>query len=182
MPFPSQAQSSKLSLVWLYYQYKPPPPPPPPPPTWFEPRALKPGQGLPSLTRGFQGRPGASKPEAPIDFKFEMPIPGPWPWPCPKLLKLYSKLKPGDGTALSDFLRFCPEIRVFTDAKELISTWAKQLEKFNNKRIKKMLMDIQHLSLSIFHIPGIKNATADFRSRRPRDSYEAYTEEEVPPS
>ena len=59
--------------------------------------------GLSSLTRGFQGRPGASKPEAPRDFKFEMPIPGPWPWPCPKPLKLYSKLKPGNGTALSDF-------------------------------------------------------------------------------
>ena len=36
------------------------------------------------------------------------------------------------------------------------------------------------MSLSIFHIPGIKNATAGYRSRRPRDSYEAYTEEEVP--
>ena len=99
MPFPSQAQSSKLSLLWLYYQYKPPQPPP----VIFEPGAFKPGQGLPSLTRGFQGRPGASKPEAPRDFKFEMPIPGPWPWPCPKPLKLYSKLKPGNGTALSDF-------------------------------------------------------------------------------
>ena len=73
------------------------------PPNLFEPGAFKPGQGLPSLTRGFQGRPGASKPEAPKDFKFEMPIPGPWPWPCPKPLKLYSKLKPGNGTALSDF-------------------------------------------------------------------------------
>ena len=36
------------------------------------------------------------------------------------------------------------------------------------------------MSLSIFHIPGIKNVTADFRSRRTGDSYEAYTEEEVP--
>ena len=98
MPFPSRAQSSKLSLVWLYYEYKPPPP------NLFEPGAFKPGQGLPSLTRGFQGRPGASKPEAPIDFKFEMPIPG--PWPCSKPLKLYSKLKPGNGTALSDFFNF----------------------------------------------------------------------------
>ena len=41
-------------------------------------------------------------------------------------------------------------------------------------------MDIQHLSFSIFHMPGIKNMTADFRSCRPRDSYEAYSEEEVP--
>ena len=36
------------------------------------------------------------------------------------------------------------------------------------------------MSLSVFHIPGIKNATADFRSPRPRDSYEAYIEEEAP--
>ena len=31
------------------------------------------------------------------------------------------------------YLRFFPEIRVFTDAKELISTWAKPLEKINNQ-------------------------------------------------
>jgi len=104
LPFPSQAQSSKLSVGRPYYQF--------PPaaasrrrstPTAAATRRSYLNSGLSSLTRGFQGRPGASKPEAPRDFKFEMPIPGPWPWPCPKPLKLYSKLKPGNGTALSDF-------------------------------------------------------------------------------
>ena len=34
--------------------------------------------------------------------------------------------------------------------------------------------------LIVKHISGIKNCTADFRSRRPRNSYEATNEEEVP--
>ena len=46
----------------------------PPPPNLFEPGAFKPGQGLPSLTRGFQGRPGASKPEAPRDFDLDLDL------------------------------------------------------------------------------------------------------------
>ena len=33
------------------------------PPVLFKLRALKPDQGLSSLTRGYQGRPGASKPD-----------------------------------------------------------------------------------------------------------------------
>ena len=42
-----------------------------------------------------------------------------------------------------------------------------------------MLLDICHLNLTFEHIAGIKNCTADFRSRRPRDSYEAISEEEM---
>ena len=41
-------------------------------------------------------------------------------------------------------------------------------------------MDIAHLNLKIVHIPGIKNCTADFCSRRPRDLFEAVCEQEVP--
>ena len=60
LPFPSQAQRSKLSVGRPYYQF---PSPVPRPPVLFKLRALKPDQGLSSLTRGFQGRPGASKPD-----------------------------------------------------------------------------------------------------------------------
>ena len=98
LPFPSQAQSSKLSVGRPYYQF-------PPPAAVPRCRSYL-NSGLSSLTRDFKGRPGASKPEAPRYFKFELPIPGPWPWPCPKPLRLYSKLKPGNGTALSDFRQF----------------------------------------------------------------------------
>ena len=124
LPFPSQAQSSKLSLVWLYYQYKPPPPPPPPPPpAHFEPRALKPTWHQPgarfsyiwsqpgiSLMPGWRQvktlacrcrNPGQTKALcswSKPDQGLPMPIPG-----RTKPLKLYSKLKPGNGTALSDF-------------------------------------------------------------------------------
>ena len=43
-----------------------------------------------------------------------------------------------------------------------------------------MFLDICHLNLRFEHVAGIKNCTADFRSRRPRDSYEAISEEEIP--
>ena len=43
-----------------------------------------------------------------------------------------------------------------------------------------MFLDICHLSLRFEHIAGIKNCSVDFRSRRPRDSYEAISEEEIP--
>ena len=43
-----------------------------------------------------------------------------------------------------------------------------------------MVQDICHLNLRFEHIAGIKNCTVDFHSRRPRDSYEAISEEEVP--
>ena len=42
-----------------------------------------------------------------------------------------------------------------------------------------MLFDICHINLTFEHISGIKNCNADFRSRRPRDSYEAINEEKV---
>ena len=67
-----------------------------------------------------------------------------------------------------------------TDCKELISTYAKPLENIENRHIQKMFMDISHLNLKLEHVPGIKNCTADFRSRRPRDSFEAVCEQEVP--
>ena len=78
------------------------------------------------------------------------------------------------------FLKCCPEVTVMTDCREIISTHAKQLETIENRRVQKMLMDIAHLNLKIVHIPGIKNCTADFRSRRPRDTFEAVCEQEVP--
>ena len=43
-----------------------------------------------------------------------------------------------------------------------------------------MLLDISHLNLTFEFIRGIKNATSDFRSRKPRDSWEAFSEEDVP--
>ena len=46
--------------------------------------------------------------------------------------------------------------------------------------MQKMLLDICHLNLTFEHVPGIKNCTVDFRSRRPRDSYEAISEEDIP--
>ena len=67
-----------------------------------------------------------------------------------------------------------------TDCREMISTHAKPLETIENRRVQKMLMDIAHLNLKIVHIPGIKNCTADFRSRRPCDTFEAVCEQEVP--
>ena len=65
-----------------------------PPPNLFEPGAFKPGQGLPSLTRGFQGRPGlpSQRHLETLNLKCRS--------------QLYSKLKPGNGTALSDFFFF----------------------------------------------------------------------------
>ena len=43
-----------------------------------------------------------------------------------------------------------------------------------------MLLDVSHLNLTFEFIRGIKNATADFRSRKPRDSWEAFLEEDGP--
>ena len=43
-----------------------------------------------------------------------------------------------------------------------------------------MFLDICHLNLRFEHIAGIKNGSVDFRSRRPRDSYEAVSEEDIP--
>ena len=69
---------------------------------------------------------------------------------------------------------------MITDCKEMISTYNKPLETRANRRIQKMFLDISHLNLKFEHIPGIKNSTVDFGSRRPRDSLEAVSEEEVP--
>ena len=43
-----------------------------------------------------------------------------------------------------------------------------------------MLLDVCHLNLTFEHVRGIKNCTVDFRSRRPCDSYEAISEEDIP--
>ena len=43
-----------------------------------------------------------------------------------------------------------------------------------------MFLDICHLNLRFEHTQGIKNGSVDFCSRRPRDSYEAVSEEDIP--
>ena len=75
------------------------------------------------------------------------------------------------------YLKCCPEVTVKTDCKEMISTHAKPLESIENRRVQKMLMDVAHLNLKIEHVPGFKNCTADIRSRRPRDTFEAVCEQ-----
>ena len=54
------------------------------------------------------------------------------------------------------------------------------METIRNRRVQKMLLDICHLNLTFEHVPGIKNCTVDFRSRRPRDSYKSISEEDIP--
>ena len=76
-------------------------------------------------------------------------------------------------------MKCCPEVTVKTDCKEMISTYAKPLESIENRRVQKMLMDVAHLNLKIEHVPGITNCTADCRSRRPRDTFEASRENDV---
>ena len=58
-----QAKGQMPNLAWRALLSVSAARPPPPPPVLFKLRALKPDQGLSSLTRGFQGRPGASKPD-----------------------------------------------------------------------------------------------------------------------
>ena len=43
-----------------------------------------------------------------------------------------------------------------------------------------MYISVSHLNLKLEHVPGFKNCTAGFRSRRPRDSFEVVCEQEVP--
>ena len=62
----------------------------------------------------------------------------------------------------------------------MISTYNKPLETIKNRRVQKMFLDICHLSLRFKQIAGIKNCSVDFRSKRPPDSYEAISEEEIP--
>ena len=76
------------------------------------------------------------------------------------------------------FLQACPEVLVITDCKSLESTHAKTLELIQNKHIQKMMLDVAHLNLRFKHVPGIKNCTTDFRSRQPRDSWEALSEDD----
>ena len=64
----------------------------------------------------------------------------------------------------------------------MTSTYAKPLENIENRRIQKMFMENSHLNLKLEHVPGIKNCTADFRSRRPRDSFEAVCERVLSPN
>ena len=78
------------------------------------------------------------------------------------------------------YLQACPEILIVTDCREMISTYQKPLENIKNRRVQKMFLDICHLNLRFEHIQGIKNGSVDFRSRRPRDSYEAVSEEDIP--
>ena len=66
-----------------------------------------------------------------------------------------------------------------TDCKSLGSAYQKPLEEICNKRIQKMFMDCQHINLVFKHIPGILNSTTDYRSRHPRDSWEATGEEDT---
>ena len=40
------------------------------------------------------------------------------------------------------------------------------------------MLDIAHINLTFKHLPGIKNCVTDFRSRHPRNSFEATTEDE----
>ena len=77
-------------------------------------------------------------------------------------------------------MQACPEVLVITDCKQLESTHAKPLESIKNKRVRKMLLDVAHLNLKFEHVKGIKNCTVDFRSRKPRDSFEAISEDDFP--
>ena len=42
-----------------------------------------------------------------------------------------------------------------------------------------MFMDVSHVNLVFKHIPGVLNSTTDYRSRHPRDSWEATGEEDT---
>ena len=76
------------------------------------------------------------------------------------------------------FMIACPQITVITDCKSMGAAYAKPLEDIPNRRIQKMFLDISHVNLVFKHIPGVLNATTDYRSRHPRDSWEATGEEE----
>ena len=77
------------------------------------------------------------------------------------------------------YLVACPKVTVVTDCKSLGSAYQKPLEEICNKRIQKMFMDCQHINLVFKHIPGVLNSTTDYRSRHPRDSWEATGEEDT---
>ena len=77
-------------------------------------------------------------------------------------------------------LKSAPVVHVWTDCMELRQTYEKRLEDIENRRVQAMLKKIQHINMNIVYIKGIKNCTADFRSRAPRQVFEAITEHEVP--
>merc|ERR1712215_256548 len=41
-----------------------------------------------------------------------------------------------------------------------------------------MMLDVAHVNLTFKPVPGIKNCATDFRSRQPRNSWEAVTEDD----
>ena len=65
-----------------------------------------------------------------------------------------------------------------TDCKTLGSAYAKPLEEISNRRVQKMFLDVSNVNLVFKHIPGVLNSTTDYRSRHPRDSWEATGEED----
>merc|ERR1711891_10941 len=77
------------------------------------------------------------------------------------------------------YLATCPKVTVLTDCKSLGSAYQKPLEEICNKRIQKMFMDCQHINLVFKHVPCVLNSTTDYRSRHPRDSWEATGEEDT---
>merc|ERR1711984_43402 len=76
------------------------------------------------------------------------------------------------------YLVACPQVTVVTDCKSLGPAYQKPLEEIQNKRIMKMFMDCAHINLVFKHVAGVLNSTTDYRSRHPRDSWEATGEEE----
>ena len=77
------------------------------------------------------------------------------------------------------YLVACPQITVVTDCKSLGTAYQKPLEEIKNRRVMKMFLDCSHVNLVFKHIPGILNSTTDYRSRHPRDSWEATGEEDT---
>ena len=78
------------------------------------------------------------------------------------------------------YLVACPLVTVVTDCKSLGPAYQKPWEEIKNKRIMKMFMDCSHINLTFKHVAGVLNCTTDYRSRHPRDSWEATGEEDTP--
>ena len=74
----------------------------------------------------------------------------------------------------------CPLVTVVTDCKSLRPAYQKPWEEIKNKRVMKMFMDCSHINLTFKHVAGVLNCTTDYRSRHPRDSWEATGEEDTP--
>ena len=78
------------------------------------------------------------------------------------------------------YLVACPLVTVVTDCKSLGPAYQKPWEEIKNGRVMKMFMDCSHINLTFKHVAGIFNSTTDYRSRHPRDSWEATGEEDSP--